>query len=69
MVKGISQLDPWTCSYGKLKAAELVEVPQQDKWRLPYLCSLLAQRREAYVQAMEADEKRIEELIESLVTN
>ena len=73
LVKEISQLDPRTCSYGKLKAAlitaELVEVPQQDKWRLPYLCSLLAQRREAHVQAREADEKRIEELIESLVTN
>ena len=73
LVKGISHLDPWTCSYGKLKAAlitaELVEVPQQDRWRLPYLCSLLAQRREAHSQAMEADEKRLDELIESLVTN
>ena len=72
-VKGISQLDPWTCSYGKLKAAlimaEQVEVPQQDRWRLPYLCSLLTQRREARNQALEEDEKRIYELIESLVTN
>ena len=73
LVKGISNLDPWTCSHGKLKAAlitaEMVEVPQQDRWRLPYLCSLLAQRREAHGSAMEADEKRLDELIESLVTN
>jgi hypothetical protein len=46
-----------------------VEVPQQDRWRLPYLCSLLAQRREAHSQAMEADEIRLDELIESIVTN
>ena len=52
-----------------LITAEQVEVPQQDRWRLPYLCSLLTQRREAHGQAMEEDEKRINELIESLVTN
>ena len=48
LVQDLTNLDPWTTSYGKLKAAlvtaEMVEVPQQDKWRLPYLCSLLAQK-------------------------
>ena len=68
-----SNLDPWTTSYGKLKAAlvttEMVEVPQQDKWRLPYLCSLLAQRSEAHRSAEVAEETRLDDLIHSLVTN
>ena len=73
LVKSISKLDPWTTSYGKLKealvAAEMVEVPEQDRWRLPYLCSLLAQRGDAKHSAMVAEETRLGELIDSLVTN
>ena len=73
LVHDLTNLDPWTTSYGKLKAAlvtaEMVEVPQQDKWRLPYLCSLLAQRSEAHSSALEAEETRLDELIHSLVTN
>jgi hypothetical protein len=73
LVHDLTNLDPWTTSYGKLKAAlvtaEMVEVPQQDKWRLPYLCPLLAQRSEAHSSALEAEETRLDELIHSLVTN
>ena len=51
LVQDISHLDPCTISNGKLKealiAAEMVEVPLLDRWRLPYLCTLLTQRREA----------------------
>ena len=73
MVQETSKLDPWTTGYGRLKkaliAAEVVEVPLVDRWRLPYLCSLLAQRREAHSMVMEAEEDRLEELINSLVMN
>ena len=69
----LTNLDPWTTSYGKLKSAlitaEMMEVPQQDKWRLPFLCSLLGQRSEAHSSASEAEETRLDELIHSLVTN
>ena len=72
-VQDLTNLDPWTTGNGKLKAtlvtAEMVEVPQQDMWRLPYLCSLLAQRSEAHRSALEPEETRLNELIHSLVTN
>ena len=59
--------------YGRLKKAvmkaEVVEVPLVDRWRIPYLSSLLAQRREAHNLVLEADEERLEELINSLVMN
>ena len=73
LVKSISKLNPWTTSYGKLKeafvAAEMVEVPEQDRWRLPYLFSLLAQRGDAKHSAVVAEETRLGELIDSIVTN
>ena len=68
-----SGLNPWTVQQAKLRAAlvaeEVVLVPLQDRWRVPYLCSLLSQRGEAYKLAMEEDEKRLTELIDSLVKN
>ena len=68
-----SGLNPWTASQGKMKAAlidgEAVQVPQQDRWRLPFLSSLLSQRREAHNMAMKEDEERLTELIDSLVAN
>ena len=48
---------------------ELFELPPEDKWRLPYLCKLLNQRREAEVLGMEQVEEVINELISSLVKN
>ena len=71
LVQDISQLNPWNTSYGKLKQAlvsvETVEVPLMDRWRLPYLCTLLAQRREAHNLVQEEEEDRLEELVNSLV--
>ena len=65
--------NPWTASQGRLRAAlisgEAVEVPQQDRWHLPYLCSLLSQRGEAHNQALEEHKDRLTELIDSLVAN
>ena len=72
-VKVVSGLDPWCTSNSKMRealvAAEVVEVPQQDRWRLPYLSSLLSQRRVAHITAQEDDEKWLTGLIDSLVKN
>ena len=60
LIYDVSGLNPWTASKGRLKSAliagEAVEVPQQDRWRLPYLCSLLSQRGQAQNQALEEHE-------------
>ena len=73
LAQDISHLNPWNTPYGKLKqalvSAETVEVPLMDRWRLPYLCTLLAQRREAHNLVQEEEEERLEELINSLVYN
>ena len=66
-------LSPWTASKGAvtdaLVAGEVVGVPPQDRWRLPYLCSLLRQRREAYQLALEDEESRLTTLFDSLEAN
>ena len=56
-------------SWNALQAVELVAVPHQDAWRLPYLVSLLSQRRIASQSAMDIEVERINELISSLVMN
>ena len=72
-ISNATGLNPWSVSQVRLKAAlvagELVEVPQEDSWRLPYLRSLLSQRREAHNLAVEDEEKRLTDLINSLVIN
>ena len=69
----VSGLNPWNASPAKLKAAlaaeESIMVPQQDRWRVPYLCSLLSQRGEAHNLALEEEEEQFTELIDSLVRN
>ena len=66
-------LSPWTTSKRRLRdalvAGELADVPPQDRWRLPYLNSLLSQRREAINLALEEEDKRLSKLIDSLVAN
>ena len=66
-------MDPWCTNNTKIRealvAAEVVEVPQQDRWRLPCLRSLLSQRRVAHNTAQEDDEKWLTGLIDSLVKN
>ena len=72
-VNYVSGLNPWTAPPGMLRnallAAEHVAVPHQDAWRLPYLASLLRQRRTASQLAMDTELERIDELISSLVIN
>ena len=73
LIKEETDLNPWSCSPSKLKTAlierEWVDVPPIDRWRLPYLCTLLAKKREAFTMAMEEEENRLSRLIASLVIN
>ena len=73
LVQEVTNLNLWICSYGKLKAvliqAEVITVLNEDRWRLPYLGTLLGQRREAFIMALETEEKRLTALIDSLVIN
>ena len=69
----MTQLNPWSASSSRLKAAltvqETVEVPPADKWCLPYLCSLHNQRSQSYFNADEEEQARLTDLIASLVVN
>ena len=73
LVQELTQLNPWTAKSAQLKATivenEMVDVPPQDLWRLPYLCSLLTQRGTAFFLANEEEQDRLTDLIHSLVTN
>ena len=63
-------LDPWQCSPKDVKAVmaeKQVELPDQDKWRVPYLGRLLEERGERF-HNME-DTTEITELIDSLRIN
>ena len=52
-----------------LHQKEQVMVPMQDKWRVQYLGTLLAQRQELAYMGEDEEEKQIAELIESLCIN
>ena len=69
-VENKSGSDLWTVGPGKLKVMlhtnQLVAIPNQDEWRVEYLCSLLRQLGEAKYHVQEEKEKRIQELIDSL---
>ena len=66
-------LDPWVIGAGHLRAALLgadkVVVPDVDKWRVPYLERLLAERLQAYYIADTLAEEQLTVLINSLVFN
>ena len=73
LLRDCSGLNPWKCSgYAMkeaLKTSLLVEVPDEDQWRLSYLCNLITQRRQARSSGLEEEEGRIDSLIHSLVKN
>ena len=68
-----SCLSPWSNSSkrvgGALVAGEVVQAPPQDEWRVPYLASLLSQRRAAHNLALDLEVERLTLLIDSLVIN
>ena len=65
--------DVWTASPELVRAIlterETAEPPPEDAWRLPYLDKLLLQRGEAHREGLKDEEKRIQELINSLCIN
>ena len=73
LVQEITKINPWSCTNRQIKialhSAEQVDVPLQDMWRLPYLVSLLRQRRYMYSLALTNEEDTLTELINSLVKN
>ena len=73
LVRQESGLDPWMESLARLRAAlevaDQVPVPQQDSWRAPVLEKLLCARLQAYYAGDKTEEKRLEGMIFSLVTN
>ena len=69
-VREMSGLDPWSCSPKDIKkvlSEKVADLPDQDKWRLPYLARLLEERGERF-HSME-DTTEITELIDSLCSN
>ena len=72
-IQECAQVNPWNSNYFRVKdalvASELVEVPELDRWRIRYLCSLLNQRRDAKKFDLEAEVTLLESLISSLVKN
>ena len=69
-VKEMTGLDPWCCLGSQVKRVlgeKLADLPEQDKWRLPYLGKLLEQRGDLYYQLEDTSE--LTELIDSLCLN
>ena len=73
LIADLSRMNPWTANQNDIRdaliAKETVPVPVMDKWRLPYLCSLLSQRSEAYYNGNDEEVKILSSYIGSLVTN
>ena len=76
MVEDASGLSVWnTCQIklrNQIRKKELVEIENQEKWRIPYMSKLLGQRQELVYQGMDKEEEemtRIDDLINSLCTN
>jgi hypothetical protein len=66
-------INPWVFGSARLKEEllkwEMVETPDQDRWRVEYLFKLLGQRQVSHYNGDEDEEKRIAVLIDSLCVN
>ena len=54
-VREMSGLDLWSCrprDVKKVMSVKLAELPDQDKWWMPYLAVLLEERREGFNNKM-----------------
>ena len=73
LVRELTGLDPWVAPRSQLsaalEAADRRKIPESDSWRPPFLQKLLTERLEAYYTGEEDEEKRLQGLIQSLVTN
>ena len=64
-IKKLSGLDPWDFSSQNIKKnLPLKEVPENEKWRLGLMSSLMTLRQEKFVLA--EDSKRISAMVDSL---
>ena len=66
-------LDPFMFSKSRVKEElvklETVEVPEQDRWRLPYFCTLMEEKYSAYNLGNEKKYNDVCEVIIALVMN
>ena len=73
MVEEASGLSVWSSTTSQVRSAvrhhELVPVPPEDFWRLPYLNSLLEQRLQYHYSGNKEQETKIQSLIDSLCVN
>ena len=69
-IREVTRLDPWTCSSREVRsvlAETMVDMDDQDRWRLPYLGRLLEERGERFY-GME-DTEDLTKMIDSLCIN
>ena len=70
LIKELTGLNPWEARTLQLKRnlmlSEFAEVPEYDKWRIPFLKNLFSLKRQT---EDESEAERIRELIHSLVIN
>ena len=73
LLRAETGMDPWTAGRGELQAAleaaNQAPIPQQDRWRVPYLRKLLTERLQAHYAADKEEEERLQGLIDSLDIN
>ena len=73
LIRRETGLDPWVVGPGHLKQAlqeaEMVDVPESDSWRVPYLQLLLSKKIESHYRGDQDEEERLGGLINSLVIN
>ena len=69
----ITGLNPWSTRYELFRTTLIdddnVVIPPEEQWRLPYLVSLLGQKRAAQMYEQSDNIERLDELINSLVIN
>ena len=72
-IQETAKVSPWNTNHRNIKDAlglkELVEVPETDRWRLRYFCSLIQQKRLARKCNLVSEEAVLDSLIASLVRN
>ena len=70
MVEEASGLSAWDSNPDMLREAirskEMVQVGNQEQWRIPYLNKLLGQRQELSYLGLDQEKARVDELIDSL---
>ena len=73
LIRETSGKDPWVDSPSAIRVAlqeaDIVAVPDTDKWRVGYLGVLLEQRMQWHYRGVEVEEDKVQKLIDSLCVN